>query len=184
MVEKEISLVSSRVEQISCAHCCWGSCLSADRRLRKVVVVATSYSSQKKRLEDGGERRRTSNYLMRIPAELRSRNRRKPHFLHWRTTRIQRSRNQGWHLTRPASKRRLQPSICPQKHSQIYPRPGEQQISPTFWALCRVICKEETREASKRRLKQKQTLHPATLGEEAEAEVDVLHDLEEDWRNQ
>ena len=33
-------------------------------------------------------------------------NRRKPHFLHWRTTRIRRSGNQGWHQTRTTSKRR------------------------------------------------------------------------------
>ena len=35
-------------------------------------------------------------------------------------------------------------------------------------------------EASKRRLKQKQTLYPAKLGEEAEVEFEVLHDVVED----
>ena len=53
-----------------------------------VFVVATRYFPQKVRLEDCGERRKTSNSPVRILAELRSWNRRKPHFLHQRTTRI------------------------------------------------------------------------------------------------
>ena len=58
-------LVLSQVELISCALC--GSWfLSADQRLRKVVVVATSYSPQKVRLEDCGERQRTLNCPMWI----------------------------------------------------------------------------------------------------------------------
>ena len=42
----------------------------------------------------------------------------------------------------------------------------------------------DIREASKRRLEQKQTLHPEKIGEEAEAEVEVLHDVEEARRTQ
>ena len=69
-----------------------------------VFVVATRYSPQKVRSEDGGERLRTYNHPVRIPAVLRSRNQRKLHFLH--QIRIRRSRNQGWHQTRLTSKRR------------------------------------------------------------------------------
>ena len=61
----------------------------------------------------------------------------------------------------------------------MYLRSGEQKISPTVGALNKILCKEEIREASKCCLKQKQTLHLAKLGEEAEAEVEVLHDEEE-----
>ena len=43
-------LVSLQVEPFSCE-----TLLSADRRMWKVVVVATSYSPHKLRLEDGGE---------------------------------------------------------------------------------------------------------------------------------
>ena len=58
------------------------------------------------------------------------------------------------------------------------------KISPIVGALCRVLCKGETKEASRCCLEQKQTPHPAKLGEEAEAEVEELRDVEEDWRNQ
>ena len=85
-----------------------------------VFVVVTSYSPQKVRMEDGGERLRTLNCPVRIPAELRSWNRREHHFLHLRTTRslriwnrgrfrtrIRRSGNPGWHQTRSTTKRRV-----------------------------------------------------------------------------
>ena len=90
-------LVSSQVELFSFARCRSRFSLFADRRMRKVVVVATSYCPQKVRLEDSGERRRTSNPPMRILVELGSRNRKKTHFLHRKTTRIRSSRNRGWH---------------------------------------------------------------------------------------
>ena len=47
---------------------------SVIRRLREGRRSSHSYSPQKVRLEDGGERRKTTNRPMRIPAELCSRN--------------------------------------------------------------------------------------------------------------
>ena len=55
---------------------------------------------------------------------------------------------------------------------------------PTVRALDEVLCTEETREALRCHPGQKQTLHPAKLGQEAEAEVEELHYVEEDRRNQ
>ena len=72
-----------------------------------------SYSPQKVRMEDSRERRRTSSWPVRIPAELRSWNLRKPHFLHrrksyffhWRTILNWRSRDGGWFQARPTLNR-------------------------------------------------------------------------------
>ena len=167
--------------------------LTADRRLKKVVVVATSYSPQKVRLENGGERRRTSNCPVRILAKLHSWNRRKPHFLQRRTTRSRRSGNYGRHQTRRTSKRRYSRvtgtaeiigfNLSTETESDLSST-WRTNNSPTVGALCRVLCKEETRDALRCRLDQKQTLHPAKLGQEAEAEVEELHYVEEDRRNQ
>ena len=70
---------------------------------------------------------------------------------------------------------RSQASVCPQTPSQIYPRSGEQKISLTIRALCKVLCKEALRRCHT----QTQILHPVGLEGEAEAEVEVVHDVEE-----
>ena len=76
--------------------------------MKKVgFVVFTRYSPQKVRSENCRERWRTLNRPVRILAKLRSWNRRKPHFLHQRMTRIWRFENQGRIYVRMTSKRRI-----------------------------------------------------------------------------
>ena len=183
-LEKEIAWVSS----------CWALSGFADGRMMKVVfVVATRNSPQEVRSEDGRERRRTSNRLVRIPAELRCQNWRKPHFLHERTTRIPRSRNPGWHQRRSTSKRRYSWNHRNRRDNRlqyVYRNRvwfisdlENQKISQTIGALDKVLCTEEIKEVSRRRHRQKQIWRPAELKVEAETEIEELHDIEEVRRN-
>ena len=91
-METEIIRIWSRVEPNRFALCRWRIHLSVERRTKEGHRSSHRLIPQKVRPEDGGERWRTTNRSMRVPAELCSMNLNgEPHFLHRKTTRIRRS---------------------------------------------------------------------------------------------